>query len=406
MDRLEQAAVWGAYAEQVRGRVPEWAPPGAVVELDGPLVRTHYGTHGTVGHRPLTDTGRGELAELVRRQQEAFGARSEPVEWKAYGADPPGLARELEAAGFTAEPERSLMVAQCAVLAPEPADAPVRPVGPGGPLRALAAGSGPHETPYEEFEADGGCWYGRADAAVLLEGGRVTALGWARRHPRTDFVVIGGVTGPHPELLRAWGQLALSERPDLRDATHCVLEAGGELREAARGAGFAGLTTVRTYRWAPPGKPQATRPARWMSVAEESLLWNRLEDGFGFPDVEPPAPSVTWRLPQAPTDEPDRILRPALRALTRPGQRLHWLDWQHVCHDFDPHRVGGPGEPRWPGRVYPNGDYYLYVHPDLRFGTFGHPWEQTLSVWGAGLLVAVEGGLTASLGEPLRRRDR
>lgn len=100
MDRLEQAGVWGAYAAQVRGRVPEWAPPGAVVEQDGPLVRTHYGTHGTVGHRPLTHIGRGELAELVRRQQEAFGARSEPVEWKAYGADPSALAEELEAAGF------------------------------------------------------------------------------------------------------------------------------------------------------------------------------------------------------------------------------------------------------------------------------------------------------------------
>lgn len=405
MDRSEQARVWGAYVAQVRGRAPEWAPPGAVVERDGPLVRTHYGTHGMVGHRPLTDLGRGELAELVRRQQEAFGAQSEPVEWKVYRADPPGLAEELEAAGFTADPERSLLVAQCAVLAREPADARVRPVDPEDPLRALAAGSGPHETPYGEFEADGGCWYGRADAAVLLDGDRVTDLGWARRDPRTDFVVIGGVTGPRPELLRAWGQLALPRHPELRDATHCVLEAGGELREAARGAGFAELTTVRTYRWAPPGKPQGTRPARWLSMAEESLLWDRLENGFGFPDVEPPAPSVTWRLPEAPTDEPDRILRPALRALTRPGQRLHWLDWQHVCHDFDPHRVGGPGEPPWPGRVYPNGDYYLYVHPDLRFGTFGHPWEQTLSIWGAGLLASVEAELTGLLGEPLRRRD-
>lgn len=101
MDRLERPKVWGAYAAQVRGRVPEWPPPGTVVERDGPLVRTHYGTHGThgtvgtvgtVGHRPLTHTGRGELAELVRRQQEAFGARSEPVRRKVHGADPPGLA--------------------------------------------------------------------------------------------------------------------------------------------------------------------------------------------------------------------------------------------------------------------------------------------------------------------------
>lgn len=227
MDRLEQAAVWGAYAEQVRGRVPEWAPPGAVVERDGPLVRTHYGTHGTVGHRPLTEIGRGELAKLVRGQQEAFAARSEPVEWKAYGADPPGLAEELEAAGFTADPERSLMVVECAVLGRERADGRVRSVVPGPTLLELAASSGPHETPLAEFEADGGCVYGRAEVALLFDGGRPAAVGWARRDPRTDFVVIGGLTGPYAELLRAWGQLAAPRHPKTSAATHCVLEAEG-----------------------------------------------------------------------------------------------------------------------------------------------------------------------------------
>lgn len=218
-------------------------------------------------------------------------------------------------------------------------------------------------------------------------------------------MVIGGLTGEHTELLSAWRVLVLPSHPKPREATHCVIEAGGKLLVAARAAGFGELTTVRTYRWAPPGIPARSRPARWMSMAEESLLWDRLENGFGFPDVEPPAPSVTWRLADAAPEDLDRIARPALRALTRPGQRLHWLDWQHVCHDFDPHRVGGPGEPRWPGQVYPNGDYYLYLHPDLRFGTFGHPWEQTLCVWGSGLLASVEAELTELLGEPLRRRD-
>lgn len=139
MDRSEQARVWGAYAAQVRGLVPERPPPGAVGERDGALVRTHYATHGTVGHRPLTHTARGELAELVRRQREAFGARSEPVEWKVYGADPPGLAEALEAAGFTADPERSLLAAEFEVLGREPVDGRVRFVTPGATLRALAA---------------------------------------------------------------------------------------------------------------------------------------------------------------------------------------------------------------------------------------------------------------------------
>jgi hypothetical protein len=34
-------------------------PVGAVIEQDGPLIRTHYSTHGTVdhGHLPTTDLG-------------------------------------------------------------------------------------------------------------------------------------------------------------------------------------------------------------------------------------------------------------------------------------------------------------------------------------------------------------
>lgn len=338
--------------------------------------------------------------------------------WKVYGADPPGLAEELEAAGFTADPERSLLVAGFAAIAPAKGGR-IRSLSGGAQdpgwwprARELAASSGPHETTLAEFEADGGCFYGRAEAAVLLHRGRVAAAGWARRDPRTEFVVIGGLTGQHPELLGCWAQLAQEPRyPRRRGAAHCVVEAEGELGAAVRAAGFAELTTVRTYRWAPPGSPARTRPVRWLD-SEEGPLWDRLEKEFAFaPDTEEfpgfraPAPSVTWRLTDTPTDGLDRVMRPALRSLTPPGQRLHWLDWQHTGHDFDPHRVGGPGEPEWPGEVYPNGDYYLNVHPDLRFGTFGHPWERTLCVWGAGLLAAAEAELTELLGEPLRRRD-
>ncbi|MEU8631730.1 DUF2716 domain-containing protein [Amycolatopsis sp. NPDC048633] len=39
---------------------------------------------------------------------------------------------------------------------------------------------------------------------------------------------------------------------------------------------------------------------------------------------------------------------------------------------------------------------------DLRLGTFGHPWEETLCVFGE-LLTRVEPALTALLGPPTRR---
>lgn len=67
--------------------------------------------------------------------------------------------------------------------------------------------------------------------------------------------------------------------------------------------------------------------------------------------------------------------------------------------------MGGPGRPGWPGSVYPDGDYYLYLDPELRFGTLGHPWEHTLCMFGAPLLAEAEAELTVLLGEPVRRRD-
>ncbi|MFI5761547.1 DUF2716 domain-containing protein [Streptomyces sp. NPDC051563] len=419
MDRLEQVRAWGAYAAQVRGRVPERPPPGAVVERDGPLVRTHYGTHGTVGHPPLTHSGRGEVAELVRRQQEAFGARNEPVEWKAYGADPPVLAEELEAAGFTADPERSLMAAEFARLA-RATDGRVRSVGTGAGVGAFALAGGPHARPLAEVDADGCAPYGHdgaADTVALLDRGRVTAVGWAGRFADCDFVEIGGLTGPYAELVPAFAPLGRKRFLKGREAPYCVAEADGELRTALTEAGFAELTTVRTYRWHPGRSPARTRPVRETRDTEEGGLWDRLAEEFGFrpsmhrfPGFHEPVPSVTWSLAaldeeEGALDALDVIAHRALTEVTCPGEPLVWLDWQHTGYVFDPRRVGGPGEPRWPGAVYPDGDYYLYLHPDLLFGTFGHPWEQTLCVWGAGLLAAVEGELTGLLGEPLRRRD-
>ncbi|MFC9329224.1 hypothetical protein [Kitasatospora sp. NPDC057015] len=37
-------------------------------------------------------------------------------------------------------------------------------------------------------------------------------------------------------------------------------------------------------------------------------------------------------------------------------------------------------------------------------GTFDHPWEQTLTIWGPTLLAAVEPELTELLGNPIRQR--
>ncbi|MFI7614707.1 DUF2716 domain-containing protein [Nonomuraea terrae] len=120
------------------------------------------------------------------------------------------------------------------------------------------------------------------------------------------------------------------------------------------------------------------------------------------------AASVTWHLGtgHAIAGELDRLVRRGLLACVRPDEPLYFLDWNHQGYRFDPHRVGGPGRPFWPGTAYPDGDYYLYVTADLRLGTFGHPWEESLCVFGADLLAEVEAGLTALLGPVMRRGGR
>jgi hypothetical protein len=39
--------------------------------------------------------------------------------------------------------------------------------------------------------------------------------------------------------------------------------------------------------------------------------------------------------------------------------------------------------------VFPNGDYFAHMTPDLRWGTFAHPWQQSLTIWGIELVEAL-----------------
>jgi hypothetical protein len=149
---------------------------------------------------------------------------------------------------------------------------------------------------------------------------------------------------------------------------------------------------------------------------EAHALWKRFYARFDFrpstttmPGITEPSASLTWTLGDLHDPDEDgvgrlqAIVEHGLRACVKPGEMLHWLDWHHVGYRFDPERVGRPGRPDWPGDVYPDGDYYLYLPADLRFGTFGHPWEHTLCVFGTELLAHVEDDLTALLGAPIRR---
>lgn len=64
------------------------------------------------------------------------------------------------------------------------------------------------------------------------------------------------------------------------------------------------------------------------------------------------------------------------------------LDWQHPAYRYSPGRQAlSDGIPAIP--VFPNGDYFAHMTPDLGWGTFGHPWQQTFTIWGDDLIATL-----------------
>lgn len=83
----------------------------------------------------------------------------------------------------------------------------------------------------------------------------------------------------------------------------------------------------------------------------------------------------------------DAITAAALRAFVwlAEDEDLVALDWQHECFRYSPSAQAVSDEP-WRITVAPDGDYYAHMTRDLRWGTFGHPWQQTLTIWGDDLI--------------------
>lgn len=158
--------------------------------------------------------------------------------------------------------------------------------------------------------------------------------------------------------------------------------------------------------------------ADWVTQKEG---WSAFEAAFGFrpsvnsaewPAIREPIPSVTIDLSpifdnEGPTFASgascvDAVALHAFVQLLGSDDRLLVLDWQHPCYLFSPHRQALDSEP-WEVTVFPNGDYYIFLAKDMTAGVFGHPWEQTLCIWGSDLIPLLADPLAIIL--PVARRD-
>lgn len=161
--------------------------------------------------------------------------------------------------------------------------------------------------------------------------------------------------------------------------------------------------------------------------AEESRVWDRFEREFLFnpsvhaanwPGIREPQPSETYSISGVYAGDESHytklnadLQRWGLIAfqelLPSESDWLHALDWQHPCYRFYPHipfELDEFGE--WTVPILPNGDYYIFLAQELSWGIFGHPWEQTMCLFGAPMLATLEKNRPQLLTKLVRRNGR
>ncbi|MFE4990952.1 GNAT family N-acetyltransferase [Streptomyces mirabilis] len=113
---MDHVAVLALFDRDMReGARPD--SPGARLERVDKVVRqvgTEHGWNGVIWSDLDESTADAAIAEQMRY----FGELGREFEWKLYGHDKPeGLGKRLRAAGFVAQPEETLMIAELGDLA-------------------------------------------------------------------------------------------------------------------------------------------------------------------------------------------------------------------------------------------------------------------------------------------------
>ncbi|MDR6227312.1 DUF2716 domain-containing protein [Desmospora profundinema] len=88
----------------------------------------------------------------------------------------------------------------------------------------------------------------------------------------------------------------------------------------------------------------------------------------------------------------------ALQTCTIPEEYLYSLDWEHNCYHFNPFL-----QISWVNRFFPEGDYYLFLEKNFKWGYLGHPWEQSVCIFGVELIEQFQKSLPNAFGEIIRQ---
>ncbi len=128
---------------------------------------------------------------------------------------------------------------------------------------------------------------------------------------------------------------------------------------------------------------------RVLAEVEYDEVWNAFERKFAFrpsvsgpfPGISEPPDSITFRLAsnvdEAMLHELKVALWDAFTACGAWSTEIYYLDWQHECYAIDKLSA----ESSWVNG-FPDGDYAILLAKDMHTGAFGHPWEQSICLFG------------------------
>jgi ribosomal protein S18 acetylase RimI-like enzyme len=255
---MDRQTVLAAFDEQIR-RHPAAEAPGASVEHDGGVVRV---VAGEGGRSIVTWCGLDEATAdaVIAATIDRFGRLGvDAWEWKYYSYDRPAdLPRRLRAAGLTAEPAETLMVAEIEHLArdvPPPAGVRLLPVTEQRGVEALVR---VHEEVFGEDHADLGRELlarlarrpATVAAVVAVAGETPICAGRVEFHAGTEFASLwGGGTLP------AWRRRGIfrslvayrAAAASARGFRYLQVDASPESRPILSRLGFVELATTTPF---------------------------------------------------------------------------------------------------------------------------------------------------------------
>jgi len=135
-----------------------------------------------------------------------------------------------------------------------------------------------------------------------------------------------------------------------------------------------------------------------LSELDYEKVWSRFYSDFKFepsvesrkwPGIKEPMPSITISLTEDGSGnwvQEDDLVKLFIEAFGKlgDGNRIKYiLDWCHQCY-YAPEELP---DNLW---VYPDGDYAILLSDDFKTGTFGHPWEKTICIFGGELIEIFE----------------